>query len=124
MDKDKEETDWQQVAQTLQQEVDGYRRAARRSALEAELTAVGANLAILPLLLDASAQAEGEVTTVAADLVKRYPEVFAQETLLPTQTVTPPLTDGGLDRQAIALMRAEDINKHWNEVKNVLRKDG
>ena len=109
---------------------EAQRLTARRDALSQALTAQGANPQALPLLLDAihlpeEAWQDNHLTNAAASLQPwraKYSALFTVKTPIPVTRVRPPVQGGGLLTPAdVKRMSANDINRHWNAVKNALQ---
>lgn len=106
--------------------------AARRLALTSALTAQGANVQALPLLLDAISLPEdawrGDALADAAAALQpyraRYSGLFAAKSPIPVTRVAPPLAAGGLLTHAdVKRMSANDINRHWSAVQKALQNE-
>lgn len=124
-------------AQRLRTELDAFRqqvsaertRAVRHSALCQALSRAGANPHAVPLLAQAVTTTDEDWNedrlldeeAVLHAVREQYAPFFAKPRQLPTDRITPPLQPGGdLSREDVQRMSAEEINRHWPQVRSAL----
>lgn len=124
-------------AERLRTELDAFRQqvaaertqAIRRNALCQALTRAGANPQAVPLLAQAVTTSDedwAEDRLLDEDAALRsvreqYAPFFSKPRHLPTDRITPPLQPGGdLSLADVQRMSAEEINRHWAQVRSAL----
>lgn len=115
---------------TFRQQVSRERTAAlRHHTLCQALTRAGANPQAVPLLAQAVTTSDedwAEDRLLDEDAALRavreqYAPFFSKTRQLPTDRITPPLQSGGeLSREDVQRMSADEINRHWTQVRSAL----